>query len=308
MKKKTVTLLSLVLSLSLSGCGGNSAETNQESQTQEQEDIVYEDDEEEYEEENKYEDIIGKEFENDDIYIKVENTEQMFGVDDEWEEAYGQITTNKDIPIYCDGGFEIGYIKTGSTIDITEHGIYNGNSSAYYRFPNPISEAPFDYLYVSYLDFDTNTFTVETESSIKHAEEWEQQKEEEANAPYVEIFEKAGYDKDKEYAIDEYIEILTKIFEEMGKECNVELAGMSPFENYDGFGIQLTHGITEYTEETTKSLINYVENGKDGFGGITEFCVVKAQNDKGEEAINLFVKIDSEEHKKNEDEFYDTYY
>lgn len=303
MKKQTVTLLlAMVLALSAVGCGSNS-EPKQEIEQETQQEEQTEQEEEEYVEENKYSDIIGKEFENDDIYIKIENTEQTFWVDDEYEKAYGQVTVEQEIPLYCDGGFEIGHLKTGATIDITEHGYSDGVSSTFYRFPNPISEAPFDYLYVSYLDFPTNTFNVETDSSIKEAAEWEQQKEEEANKPYVEIFEKVGYDKDKDYSIDEYLELLTDIFKEMGKEYNIELASMSPFENYDGFRIQLTYGITDYSEETTKSLMSYMENGKDGWGGITEFCVVKGKNDEGEESISVFAKIDNEVVEKNMEEW-----
>ena len=104
------------------------------------------------------------------------------------------------------------------------------------------------------------------------------------------------------YTRDEYLEILTNIFEEMGKENNLELAGMNPMDSYDGFHIQLTYGITEYTEETTESLMNYIENAKDGWGGITEFCIVKAEKD-GVEGLNLFAKIDNEVVQKNMSEW-----
>ena len=50
---------------------------------------------------------------------------------------------------------------------------------------------------------------------------------------------------------------------------------------------QLTYGITEFTEETTESLMNHMVNVKDGWGGITEFCIVKAEID-GVEGLNIF--------------------
>lgn len=115
----------------------------------------------------------------------------------------------------------------------------------------------------------------------------------------MEIYEKAGYDKDKEYTIDEYMEILTKICEELGKENNIELAQMSPFDSYDGFRIETTVGITEFTEETTKRLMNYMEWGRDGWGGITEFCIVKGKSDDGEESVMIFTKLDNEVIEKN---------
>lgn len=161
MKKVIGILLSFVFVLGAAGCG-NSGGTEREAAKQEET------------QGSGYSDLIGKEFENDDIYIKIENTEQIVGLDDEWEQAYGQLIADQDIPIYCDGGFVVGNIKAGATIDITEHGItQDGNPSAFYRFPNPISEVPFDYLYVSYLDCNYENFNVETDSSRIEAAEWE---------------------------------------------------------------------------------------------------------------------------------------
>ena len=313
MKKRTV-VLAMVLALSAAGCG-NSAEPKQEEppkqeetqkqeeppkqdepQKQEETEADYEDDEDVYYKlRTDYSGIIGYEFENEDIYIKVESTEQTFELcEDEWEKAYGQLVADTDIPIYCDSGYAIGYIKTGSTIDITGHGIYQGNSSVYYRFRNPINEAPFDYLYVNYLDCNDELFKVETETSIKESGEWEREQAA-AEAPYLEIYEKIGYDKEKEYTLDEYMEIITKIGEEKGKEYNAELPRMSVA---DGFFKETMVKIADSTEETTKEIIDYFEYGSNGLGGITEFCVVKWQKD-GVEYIDLVTKVDYTNWKNN---------
>lgn len=301
MKKRAVILV-LALSLSLFGCGNNNEEPKQEVQQEDVQEVKTDAGTEQeasanVEQGNDYSELIGKEFENDDIYIKIENTEQLFGMDKEWEQAYGQLTADQDIPLYYDG-FQVGHIKAGATIDITEHGCTNGVSSAYYRFENPIAELPFDYLYVNYLDCNYEYFKVETESSLKEAEEGEQETEE--TSPYDEILEKAGYDKDKTYTEEEYIEVLTKIFEEMGKEYNADVEKdfidyTSNKTTFDGYHVMMSYYTFDFSDyektlENTKSAMNYCEYGLDGMSEITEFCIGKGQNN-GEETINIYVKV-----------------
>lgn len=312
MKKRTAIILTMALSLSLFGCG-NAAEPKQEEVQEDVQEVQQETKQEEVktdagaeqeasenvEQENDYSDLIGKEFENDDIYIKIENTEQLIGIDTEWEQAYGQLEADADIPVYCDGGFQVGHIKQGAIIDITEHGYENEVSSAYYRFENPISELPFDYLYVSYLDCNYELFKVETESSLKEKEEREQQETEETS-PYDEILAKINYDKDKTYTSDEYIEILTKIFEEMGKTYNADVE--KDFIDYnknnttfDGYHVMMTYIVCDFTDsekilQNTKNAMGYMDGGLDGMSNITEFSIAKGQMN-GEETINIYVKV-----------------
>lgn len=308
MRKRAVgLLLSATLSLSLFGCG------NEEPKQEEVQEVVQEDvevdagaeqeevqqEEQEVEQENDYSDLIGKEFENDDIYIKIENTDQLIIMDTEFEKAYGQLEADQDIPIYCDGGFQIGHIKQGAVIDITEHGYENEVSSAYYRFENPISELPFDYLYVSYLDCNYELFKVETESSLKEKEEREQGQEEETS-PYDEILAKVSYDKDKTYTSEEYIEVLTNIFKEMGKEYNsdVEKDFIDYNKNnttFDGYHVMMSYYTFDFSDhektlENTKSAMSYVDYGLDGMSNITEFAIAKGQMN-GEETINIYIKV-----------------
>ena len=107
MKKKTAVLMfALALSLSVVGCG-NSAEPKQEEPQETRQELDYDD----VEQGSDYSDIIGKEFENDDIYVKVETTERTFGINGDYTNEYKTLTADKELSIYCDGGFEIGYIK-----------------------------------------------------------------------------------------------------------------------------------------------------------------------------------------------------
>lgn len=171
MKKKTVVML-LAISLTLSGCG-NAKATNvdvpQQAQVQEQgqeikqeqpqEQEVNQDAEQEQKEENNdTADVeIGKEYSNNDIVIKVEDTEQEYFLDDkQYQNTQGNITTTDEVPIYCEEGYKIGHINSGVTLEITEHAV----DSAWYRFENPISDTPYDYIYVSQFDTDMSNIEV----------------------------------------------------------------------------------------------------------------------------------------------------
>lgn len=91
MRKRAVgLLLSATLSLSLFGCG-NAAEPKQEEVQEDVQEVQQETKQEEVktdagteqeasenvEQENDYSDLIGKEFENDDIYIKIDVINQI---------------------------------------------------------------------------------------------------------------------------------------------------------------------------------------------------------------------------------------
>lgn len=276
MKKRTVTLvLAMVLTLSVVGCGSDSEAKQEEAQVvQEQEenkaDTGAEQEEKDVSNENNYSDIVGKEFENDDIYVKIESTERTFGINGDYTSEYETLTTDKELTIYCDGGFEIGYIKQGATIEI-EIGTFNGNPSAYYRFRNPINELPFDYIYVGSLDCDLilESSTEETEQELK-------------TDPYDEILEMAGYDKDKTYTCDEYVELVIKIAEEMGKTYNPDLLNVVKENGGKGEGFYIdqpsaTFDFTDHekTLENTKWIMAYFEIGRSGAENITEVYIQK---------------------------------
>lgn len=110
--------------------------------------------------------------------------------------------------------------------------------------------------------------------------------------PYYDLFEKVGLDTNETYTIDEYMEFFTKIFEEMGKTSNSELAQMNPMNQYDGFHIERVLDVTDFSSENLEGIMNYIEYGRDGRGGITEFCVLKGKNSEGAENLNIILKVD----------------
>lgn len=53
-----------------------------------------------------------------------------------------RVTAVDDIPVYSWEGIKVGYVKSGATVVLTEHGI----NTRWYRFENPISGTDYDYL------------------------------------------------------------------------------------------------------------------------------------------------------------------
>lgn len=290
MKKGAVTLvLAMVLSLSTVGCG-SSAETKQEKPQETGQEVSTENDADVLSQENTYSDIVGKEFENDDIYVKIETTERTFGINGDYTNEYKTLTTDKELTIYCDGGFEIGYIKQGATIEI-ELGTFNGNHSAYYRFKNPISDLPFDYIYVGSLDCDL----------IFESAEMEQEQQEQSD-PYDVILAKVGYDKDKTYTMEEYLIILEKISNEMEKEINSELTVLlsqlfRENKRWDDFYINhytYTYDFSDHEKmlEETKNYIYNLEFDPLGYDSIME--VYFYENEGEENQVVIIRKISNE--------------
>lgn len=287
MKKRVIgLLLSLVLSIGLIGCGKSAEqeqETNSEGEQEETQEDSIEYDEFEY--------FYASEVYDSDKVISC-NLDNLSN-----NEIYcGDWTLTNSIDLYSRR--EGGVVKVGYTKENIPVNVYAADSEwIQLLFEN--EEQPYTFMFIKVEDFLANSDYDESKANYVITEE----PVAETTDPYEEILSKVGYDKNKEYTIDEYSEVLTNIFKELGKEYNLELAGMSPFDSYDGFHIETSFGITEYTEETTKSLINYIEYGRDGWGGITEFCVVKAQNNEGEEGLNIFVKVDNEVIEKNKSEW-----
>lgn len=287
MKKRTVILvLAMVLSLSIVGCGNN-AEPKQEVKEQETKQ------EEQKQEETKIDTETEQEFSNSDIVIKVEDTTQKYLLNEfEYEDAEGTITPDADVPIYCEEGYQIGHINAGATIEITGHGI----NSAWYRFENPISGTQFDYIYIDNMYVDASKIYCESLADIYVGEE----QEEETVSTYDEILLSVGYDKDKTYTEDEYIQILTKVFEEMGKKYNEDVEKdfidyTSNKTTFDGYHVMMSYYSFDFSDyektlENTKNAMSYVEGGLDGASNITEFAIGKGQKD-GEETINIYVKV-----------------
>ena len=155
MKKKILGAMSVVLATSmlaasLTGCGKQVKATDQEVAGEET--IIVTDDES-YEDttvntENEitetYEDNTSAVETDGEIvfYDKVGNPK--YGISAFTFEAMEEraVTAVDEIPVYSEEGIKVGYVKSGATVILTEHGI----NSAWYRFENPINNTDYDYL------------------------------------------------------------------------------------------------------------------------------------------------------------------
>lgn len=295
MKKRTGgVILAMMLSFSLFGCG-NSAEPKQEETPQ----VTQEEESTEVAQTDNEEPVIIEE--QEDLYIYdciYESDKKFLDVDD--------FNPNDDTPYHITDSLDL-YLDTGALGGMSKPDIEvpyvrrNGDGWVFITFKQTSFFAKED-------EFDR----ISEKVSVEKSDEYSQQGplvEEEVPAEdgfvaydYDEVLKTVGFDKNKEYTRDEYIEILTKVCEEMGKTYNKEMEIMNPYDDYDGFHLECMFGITEYTEETVKIIMNRVEYGRDGYGGITEFCIMKAEKD-GVEGINMVVKVDHEVVQKNMDEW-----
>lgn len=87
---------------------------------------------------------IGAEDENIVLYAEIAEYGPYGGLNDfTYNEVNNVLMTDVDLPVYNGDGIEVGYVKSGSSIPITEYG-----NCAWSRFKNPIDGTDYDYLYV----------------------------------------------------------------------------------------------------------------------------------------------------------------
>lgn len=155
MKKKFLSVVSLVLvctmaAASLTGCGTQAKATDQEM-TDGETIIVTEEAVIDTEDEIMETEVVGEEetvfagAENDEIVLYAEVEEEVYYVDpynNDFEGISATIVAREDIPVYDGAGHNVGYIKDGGNVVITE------SSFNWDRFKNPFKEADYDYLYV----------------------------------------------------------------------------------------------------------------------------------------------------------------
>lgn len=136
-----VVVLGLVVA-SLAGCGTKTEATDQASENS---NIVEADGAEDTVEET--EDTgssVAAEDENIVLYAEIAEYGK-YGVDTfNYVEQPGTVNAKEDILIYNDKGIEVGYIKAGSSVPVTEGAEMGG----WARFKNPIEGTDYDYLYV----------------------------------------------------------------------------------------------------------------------------------------------------------------
>lgn len=168
MKKRTVMVLAVALSLSLFGCGNTEPkqevvkEAEQETEQEDVKDDVGAEQEEVKEEKEQEEETNNTIAENDVLVITGEEDRYSEYDLKSFEEvsSFGEEKSfNEDAPIYSEEGTQVGYIKKGSTVKIDEC-----LNFWWYRFKNPIEGTDYDELYVmsdTFSDFVDNSTTGE---------------------------------------------------------------------------------------------------------------------------------------------------
>jgi len=171
MKRKAASILVTGLIVaSLAGCG-----TKTEATEQTPEDNVSvveaETNTEDVSDETMGTEVIGKdaedsgftgaEDENIVLYAEIEKYGEYSVNIFEYVEQPGTVNATEDIPIYNEEGINVGYIKNGSSVFVTEGADVGG----WARFENPIAGTDYEYLYVLkdfVTDPDEITLTAET--------------------------------------------------------------------------------------------------------------------------------------------------
>lgn len=110
-------------------------------------------------------DFMGAEDENIVLYAEIAEYGPYGGLNDfTYNEVNNVLMTDVDLPIYNGDGVEVGYVKSGSSIPITEYG-----NCAWSRFKNPIDGTDYDYLYVmkKYVTEGNLITTTDAENIVK---------------------------------------------------------------------------------------------------------------------------------------------
>ena len=170
-----VTLTASVLAATLTGCGTRTKATDQEVVMEEEPIIVTDEGDSEEatieteDEITETEEVIAddgedilKDTENDEIVLYAEingDMEYLFPSDNNYTEKHGTITARENIPIYNGDGYNVGYIKSGSTVSVTE----GAEEVTWSRFVNPLEGTNYDYLYVlnEYVIVDGSTISTD---------------------------------------------------------------------------------------------------------------------------------------------------
>lgn len=199
-----------------------------------------------------------------------------------WTECNVEFTNKDVLQLYNDDGKNVAWLHN-LTVTFTEE------NEEWYRFKNTESNIDSEYLLVA-------------KSSIESQNQYLEEQEEytEQDKMYNEAI--ALFDENKTYTIDEYIEVITKMLEVLGKKSNAEVA--SDFEEYiknkksfDEYWVQQVSHVFDFeniedTLENTEALLNLLQYGKDGRGGITEFYIVKGES-SGQEAVVIYYKTEA---------------
>lgn len=179
MKKKWIKIAALtmactMMAASLSGCGARAEATNQEIENGETIIVTESSIPSDGEDEITSTEIIGgndeapAEFagaENEDIVLYAEiGTAQYIGQDDKTFESMDvAFAATEDIPLFNGRGQEVGYLKEGGHVTVTE----SVPTNDWARFENPITGTDYDYLYIMKSTFPDEDVVIVTADDLK---------------------------------------------------------------------------------------------------------------------------------------------
>lgn len=179
MKKKMIRIAALsmactMMAASLSGCGARAEATNQEIENGETIIVTENNTPSDSEDEITSTEIIGgndeapAEFasaENEDIVLYAEiGTAQYIGQENEiFESIDVAFAAAEDIPLFNGRGQEVGYLKEGGYVAVTESVPTNN----WARFENPIAGTDYDYLYINKKNFPDEDVVIVTAEDLK---------------------------------------------------------------------------------------------------------------------------------------------
>lgn len=301
MKKRTAIILTMALSLSLFGCG-NAAEPKQEEVQEDVQEVQQETKQEEVKTdagtEQEAEQKDDREFSEYEYFfstdkLDLDNTIPCDLSDMSPNGEYcGNWELSNSIDMYAERDGKaciIGYTKENIPVNV-----FNScDEWIMLHFENEAS--PNDFRLIKVEDFLASS-NYSTQPTSEEEPETEVEEQQEEMSPQDEILAKAGYDKDKTYTSDEYIKVLTKIFEEMGKTYNSDVE--QDFVNkttLDGYHCMMAYYDIDFSDsedilQNTKNAMSYIEGGLDGMSDIVEFSIGKGTSN-GKETINVYVKV-----------------
>lgn len=172
MKRKIVgILLTGMIIVSLVGCGTRTEATDDELDNETTEHTTETD---ALEDEFGTEIVMDEDIAEPDAFEGIETDEYVFYSeiarygefvpmqDQPFEAENITFVTYEDVPIYNVDGIEVGYVKTGSTINLTE----SATNISWARFENPVDGTDYDYLYIL-KDYINESQKIETMLSAK---------------------------------------------------------------------------------------------------------------------------------------------
>lgn len=146
MKKKALLLtLALTVAMSMTALAGCGTETANEEKAAVEETPVVQDDTVEVADEGETTEA-GTDEDSSVVYEDGSHDEEYLISLVEFEDINRTVTTPTEIPVYCEEGYKVGYMKAGSIFTLVGEGL---NGSAWNKLENPDKGTEYDYLYIT---------------------------------------------------------------------------------------------------------------------------------------------------------------